>query len=186
MAEIEAAANVGSFRGMNVHIGGSMGTQIPAYDGNKMSYLTGPLTVSLMLTLYSESILGRCRSCCINFSVHYLPEDAQPLPTMSRFRYKRHYRSTMEPSGEQGENHNFVNSSWRWNGHLSGHQVASLFEGSSEVRFLLVAKSLKMLFRAERMELNQWANSERHGYMLNCEYDYSAHLVSTNRCSLIN
>ena len=45
MAEIEAAANVGSFRGMNVHLGGSMGTQIPAYDGNKMSYLTGPLTV---------------------------------------------------------------------------------------------------------------------------------------------
>jgi len=47
MAEIEAVANVGSFRGMNVHVGGSMGTQIPANDGNKMSYLTGPLTVIL-------------------------------------------------------------------------------------------------------------------------------------------
>ena len=152
MAEIEAAANVGSFRGMNVHIGGSMGTQLPAYDGNKMSYLTGPLTVRFMQSLRSENVLGRCRSCFDNFTVHYLPEDAQPLPTVSCFRYERHHCSTMEPSGEQGENYNFVNSSWRWNGHLSGHQVASLFERSSEVRFLSVIKLLNMF-----LGLNAWS-----------------------------
>lgn len=44
---------------------------------------------------------------------------------------------------------------------------------------------IKYVSRAERMELNQWANSERHGYMLNCEYDYSAHLVSGNKTSFI-
>ena len=89
MAEIEAAANVGSFRGMNVHVGGSMGTQIPAYDGNKMSYLTGPLTVFFVNILpLIFIIIGCCRSCAKYLTIHHIPEDAKSLSAVPRIRYK--------------------------------------------------------------------------------------------------
>jgi len=150
MAEIEAVANVGSFRGMNVHVGGSMGTQIPANDGNKMSYLTGPLTAAAGAALGTSPYIIFQKMPSPYQQCHAFDTNDSIALRWSRAENKAKITISSSPAGD----------------------------GMSLSQAIKSPHYLKEVPKAERMELNQWANSERHGYLLNCEYDYAAHLMN--------